>query len=216
MFVIVYNNSVILGPMRWNRFRFENEIEEECELSVTLQDKNENFDPITVSDEIQILPIQGTQNPEFNPKIEYLHGPFWEFTDTNAIMSYRVEQLPLDAVKNFLKAETANERWNKENAGTKVTIGGTEYTFKTDKETRSLLSNQVGNPNGINWKISSDTWVTMTQEDVVHVLGEVLSYVQSCFDWEYSKVQEIDACLTGEQLDSVVIAEPKENAIGVM
>lgn len=209
MFVIVYNNSVILGPMRWNRFRFENEIQEECDFSVSLLDRNDNLDAVIVSDNIQILPVQGTENPQFNPKIEFLNGPFWEFTDKSAIQSYRVESLPIDAVKNMLKEQVAVERWNKENSGTKITLNDVEYSFGTDKETRSILQNAVSHLDGINWKHDRDTWILMTKENIQNTLSGILSYVQSCFDWEFNKIQEIDACETLKELDSVIIVDTK-------
>lgn len=207
MFVIVYNNSVILGPMRWNRFRFENEIQEECGAPVTLADRNDDFSPVIISGEIKIIPVQGAPNPDFNPKIEFLNGPFWEFTDTEATQSYQVERLAIDAVKNMLKESVTAERWKKENSGVKVSIAGTEYSFRTDKETRVVLQNAATNLTSVNWKHDRETWSTLSSEDVQNVLASVLTHVQSCFDWEYTKFQEIDACTTHEELDSVVIIE---------
>lgn len=213
MFVIVHNNSVILGPMRWNRFRFENEIQEECEVSCTLPDRNDDLDPIVVSNEIKILPILGTENPEYNPKIEILHGPFWEFTDTQAIYHYEVVPMNIDSAKNMLKEQVTAERWNKENAGVNVTLNGTEYTFKTDKETRAILHNAVSNMESINWKQDQETWIQMTNGDTQTVLTAILTHVQACFDWEFNKFQEIDACNTLEMLDAVVIVDQKETGV---
>lgn len=207
MFVIVYNNSVVLGPMRWNRFRFENEILEECDVTVTLPMRNDNLDPIAVSDEIKILPIQGTPDPAFNPKIEFLNGPFWEFTDSTATMSYRVEKHSIDAVKSMLKDKVATERWNRENSGVLVSLNGIEYKFKSDKETRAVLQSAASNIDGINWKHDKETWIQMSNADVQAVLNSILTYVQSCFDWEFAKFQEIDRCETLEQLDSIVVKE---------
>ena len=200
MFVIVHDNTVILGPMRWSQYKFQNTIFEECEVSATLSATNDNLDPITVSDNIKILPVQGTQNPEFNPAIEMLNGPFWVFTDTVATMSYRVESLPLDAAKNFLKDRVAGERRKKEKAGKKVTLNGVEYNFDTDRETRAILSSAAANTNNTNWKQNSDTWVEMTQAEVQTVLNAVLAYVQTCFDWEYTKLQDINNCTTLDQV----------------
>lgn len=210
MFVIVYNNNVILGPMRWNRYRFENEIQEECEVSFNLPDRNDNLSPITVSDNIKILPTLGTENPEYNPKIQILHGPFWEFTDTHAIYSYRPEYMQLDGAREMLKEQVAAERWNKENSGITVTIGGQNYQFKTDRETRALLKSAVDHLDGMTWKQDRENWIQMTSEDTQSVMNAVISHVQSCFDWEYNKLQEIANCQTLEELDSVVVQEPKE------
>ena len=207
MFVIIHDNTVILGPMRWSRFKFENVILEECEVDTTLPATNDNLDPITVSDNIKILPIQGTENPEFNPTIEMLHGPFWEFTDTVAIMSYTVQPLPLDAAKAMLKDRVAAERWNKENSGVTVNLNDTDYSFNTDKATRGVLIHAQAGTDNINWKQDRETWVTLTPADVQTVLSAVLSHVQASFDWEYTKLQAIDACVSHEDLAGINITE---------
>ena len=207
MFVIVYNNNVILGPMRWNRFRFENEIQEECEYSATLPDRNDDMSAITVSDNIKILPILGTENPEYNPKIQILHGPFWEFTDTHAIHSYRPEYMALEGAREMHKEQVGAERWNKENAGVTVTIRGNEYKFSSDRETRAVLLNAVTNLDVINWKFNRDSWLEMTKEEAQTVLNAIHTHVQECFNWEHSKIQELNNCSTVHELDAVVIKE---------
>lgn len=206
MFVIVYNNNVILGPMRWNRFRFENVIQEECEVTCSLPDRNDGLEAFTVSDDVKILPVVGTPDPVFNPKIEFLNGPFWEFTDTQAISSYRVENLGIEAVKNMLKEQVAAERWKKENSGVLVPVNGADYSFASDKDTRAVLSNST-NLTSINWKINRDVWINMTGADAQNILNAILNHVQSCFDWELSKIQEIDACTTLQELDELTIIE---------
>lgn len=208
MFVIVYNNNVILGPMRWNRFRFENEIKEECDITVSLNDRNDDFIPVFLSDEIKILPIQGTETPTFNSKIEFLNGPYWEFTDTVALMSYRVEQLPIDSVKNMLKEQVAAERWKKENSGVLITLNNIEYKFASDRDTRNILQNTLQSGiNQINWKIDRENWITLTVEDIQFILNSIISHVQQSFDWEYAKNGEIDAKTDLVSLDAIIISE---------
>lgn len=206
MFVIVYNNNVILGPMRWNRYRFENEIQDECEVTASLPDRNDSDLAVTVNDEIKIYPIEGTPNPEFNPKIQFLNGPYWTFTETHAVCSYVAEDLSVDAVKSSLKEQAAAERWKKENAGVTVSINGSDYRFSTSKETRSILANSTS-LESINWKFDRDTWLNMTGAQVQTVLNSVLTHVQSSFDWELAKLEEIDACTTLQELDAVTIEE---------
>lgn len=208
MFVIVYNKSVIMGPMRWNRFRFQNELLETCEVEMTLLDRNDNLEPLIISKDIQILPVQGTPNPDYNPKIEFLNGPFWEFTESAAISSYRVEPLAVDAVKNMLKAEAAAERWRKEITDVEVTIAGTAYKFPTDRDTRYVLQNALlSSTNAFNWKLSTNTWVTLTNVEIQAVLDAITAHVQGCFDWEFAKIGEIDNAETLAELDSIIIKE---------
>lgn len=211
MFVIVYQNSVILGPMRWNRFRFENTIFEDCEeFSVTLADRNDDLTAVVVSDDIKILPVQGTPNPEYNSKIEILHGPFWEFTDTAAISSYTVLPLPVDAVKNQLKAVLANQRYIKEVKGTTVTVQGTEVTVDTARGVRDTLTQKyllMDDYDTVQWKFPQ-TWLTLSKAEVGNIVRAGADYVQAQFEWEAGLIAEIDNATTLEQLDAIVIIEP--------
>lgn len=209
MFVIVYNNLVILGPMRWNRKRFENEIQEECEVTTTLPDKNEN-NPIIVSDNVKILPVQPTENPPYNPRIENLHGPFWEFTDTVAISSYIAQPLPIDAVKSQLKKDCATERYKREIAGTKVTIQNTEVTIDTNRGSRDIFVQKyllMGDTDIVQWKFP-EGWLELTKSELGLIVSAGAAHVQDQFNWESTKIVEIDSCETLEQL-AVVIEESK-------
>ena len=219
MFVIVYNNSVILGPMRWNRFRFENEIQEECEVAAVLPDKNNGA--IVVSDSIKILPIQGTENPQYNPRIEYLHGPFWEFTDTAAISSYIVQPFSIDAVKNQLKTNCAAERYKREIASAKVTIQNTEITVDTARGNRDIFVQKfllMGDTDTVQWKFP-ECWLELSKAELGLIVSAGAAYVQEQFNWESTKIVEIDSCETLEQLTAVVIEEPKpepDRMLGIM
>jgi len=208
MFVIVYNNSVILGPMRWNRYRFQNEILEECEFSVTLPDSN-TTNAIVVSNDIKILPVEGTQNPAFNSKIEFLNGPFWEFTDTKAICSFEVQSYKVDAVKNQLFSLCAAERWKKESLGVKINLQGLDVTIDTARGNRDILIQKyllLNETDVIQWKFS-EGWLGLTKTDLGEIVAVINKHVQDQFDWELAKIDEINACETLEQLDAVIITD---------
>lgn len=214
MFVITQNNQVVLGPMRWNRFRFENFLAEELETIATL-DTNNDSDPVTVSDDIKILPVHTTPNPAYNPKIEMLHGPLWQLTNTTATSSYIVQPINIEAVKNMLKEQTAAERYRRSIADVDVTIDGTVYKFATDKDTQNTIHRALtSSTNSLNWKINSDTWIVLTNTELQLILDAIVAYVQTCFDWEYAKMQEIDECSTHEDLDAVEIVDPNQNRVG--
>jgi hypothetical protein len=117
--------------MVWNRFRFQNFLLEECEVTFTLDSRNDSETAVVVSDEIKILPTASTTNPDYNPKTQILHGPFWTYTDSLATSSYQVVDKSVEAVKNELIAVAANERWIKTSNTVPVTINSTEYKFDT-------------------------------------------------------------------------------------
>ena len=85
MFVIVYNNNVILGPMPWRKWFFENAILDDCEVTVTLP--TENSSAYIVNDQIKILPASYTTEPHNN--ITQVHnGPFWTIEENHAIGNF--------------------------------------------------------------------------------------------------------------------------------
>lgn len=213
MFVIIHNNFVVLGPMRWNRFRFENFLEEELETAFTLQQSNEDT-PVIVSDDIKILPTQGTQDPAYNPKIEMLHGPMWEFTDTHAISSYEVWPMRVEAVKSMMKEQAGAERYNREITTVDVTIAGEVHKFSTSRDTRNVIQNALqASATSFNWKMDRDVWVTLTNTELQAILDAISAHVQSCFDWEFNIIAEINAASTLTELDAIVIVEPKQTGV---
>jgi hypothetical protein len=176
--------------MEWKARRFSEVIDDDCGITVTLPLTNEGY--YEVNSEIKIWPVQFSAEPSYNPKIEYLHGPFYEYRDGVAYSSMTVEQLPLLAAQNFVKQDAANVRWVKQNSGVKVTLNGTEYTFPTDLATKSIFHQYItSNLNSVNWKIDQDTWIVLSKSDIQTIFNAIVNHVQSAYDWEAAKLAEI-------------------------
>jgi hypothetical protein len=208
MFVVVYQNNVVLGPMKWNRFRFQNFLMEEHEITTILPKLNESV--IVVNEDCTIYPVQTTPDPQFNSTTQMLNGPFWQFTDTEAISSYKVRQLNIDAVKNMMKARAAKERYRKEISGTTATIQGKTVTLSTDRDSRTTINNTyliTDSADTVQWKFSS-AWLTLSKEELALMVATINAHVQEQFTWELEKVTEIDSCTTSEELATIVIEEP--------
>lgn len=211
MFIIAHNDSVILGPMRWNRYRFENEIQEECEIAATLPDLNTSS-VISVSDDVKIYPVIATVHEQFNPRTQHLHGPFWTFTEDGATASYIAQDLPVESVKSSMKAEVANQRWVKESAGFSMTVQGVEVRIDTSRGNRDVFVQKyllMADEEVSQWKFN-DTWIALSKQDMMAIVSAINSHVQAQFDWEAGKIAEIDQCITLEQLDAIVIIDPVE------
>lgn len=209
MFVIAYNNSVILGPMRWNRIRFQNEIFEECEVQATLPDRNDNNNVIVVNEEIKIYPVVDGPGAPFNPKIEMLAGPYWEYTNTDAIRTYQVVPKPIDLVKGELKNLVASERWRKEISGVKVTVQNIEVTADTNRGDRDIFIQKfllMNENDTVTWKFP-ETWLNLTKTDLGQIVAAGAAHVQNAFEWEAALVNQIGNCTTLEELDAIVIIE---------
>jgi hypothetical protein len=207
MFVIVQDNQVVLGPMRWNKYRFENFLAEEYEVTATLPQSNDPETMFTVNDSCVIYPVQGSPDPIYNPVIEMLHGPFWDFSNDLATSSYQVQPIGITAVKNMLIERTVAERYRREIAGISVTIQGTDVSVETDRDTRNILYHTyliTTDTNTVQWKFPN-SWMTLTRSDLESVVVAINNYIQEQFAWESAKVAEINACETLDSLSVVTI-----------
>lgn len=211
MFVLVHKGYVILGPFNWSRKKFEEAMREELEIFSPLPDKMDLNIPYSVNDNTKIYSVSPGNDIPHNPRIEARHGPFWTFTETNAIYHYQPLLLDLEAAKNIVISEVTAERWRRENQGVKLTINGTEYTFASDRDTRNVLQNALNsNIQELNWKLNSSTWLTLSQSDIKIIYQTILSHVQQCFDWEKNTIESIQSFVNHQQLVDIVIHQPDQ------
>jgi hypothetical protein len=207
MFVIVYNGNVILGPMVWNARRFSEVIEEETSLSVVLDLRNDEQTLVEIGANIKIYPVTSELDPEYNTKTQYLHGPFWTFTDTHAVSSMTVESYPLEAIRNFLRQEIADKRWKKLHNGIDVEINGSTYKFPTDPLTRmSFHHYTTSGLTKVNWKINQETWLELSSEHISLIFNKIVEHFQQSFEWESNINDEISSA-TLETIESIVIED---------
>ncbi len=190
MFVIVHNNQVILGPMPWRKFFFENIIEEDCEVQVTLPQKNDG--PYTVNSEIVIIPARYTYE-DFNPITQKHNGPFWTITETEAVGNFVTLDKDVDHVKSELKQLVADKRWQKEVSGIKVTFNDIEYSVDTSREGRINYSQQLQlNLQTYDWKFN-EGYVTLSKTDLQNIVDTINQHVQDSFTEERTRLGIIES-----------------------
>lgn len=206
-FALVHDNFVIVGPRLWNKLLFEEALQEECDVTYTLPTRNDEGTPFIIAPNVMILPIVSLPQPVFNSKIQRLDGPYWVFTDTEAQMSFTVVDLPIEAVKNQLKVVIANNRYTKEVGGIKMTIQGIEVSIDTARGSREIFFdayNSMGPTETINWKFP-ECWLTLTKDELGSIVAAGKLHIQTCFDWERDKDQEIDSAQTLQALDAIIL-----------
>ena len=206
MYVLINNNQVINGPRSWNYRSFESTLEDELEITQKLPIQKTDNDPIIINEETKILPAtliyQG-----FNSRIEYLDGPFWEFSDTLATGTFIIKPNNIEAVKNDLIAQVAAIRYTKEISGIKVTVQNTEVTIDTARGNRDIFVQKyllMGESDTVQWKFP-ECWLTLTKSDLGMIVSSATAFIQDQFSWEESKALEINACSTLEELNSIVL-----------
>lgn len=208
---LINNNSLILGPIGYNVRMINSELEDlEVEEVITTQSYT-NL-PIHFSDGLtHLLPIEKVI-PDNNPKYHNIGNFTWEIikekdVPTKVLFTYPIIDKTLEEVKELKKQEVAPVRRQKENTTLNLTVNSTEIQVSTSREERILLASKLSaSPGPHNYKFVN-TWLEITTTELQYILNQIDIKVQEAFDWELSKLQEIDACTTIDEVYEVIIIE---------
>lgn len=217
LYVLVQDGYVINGPRLWNRRSFESTLQEDVEISFQLPQNKTDETPIEIATGVRILPARlETQN--FNSKIEYLDGPFWNFDNDYATGSYVKVPNELGAAKAAVKLIVADNRWKKETNGILHTVQNTEVFITTARGDRDIFFQKylmMTNNETVTWKFNN-IWLDLSKSELAEIVAAGALHVQESYDWERLKIQEIDACATLQELDTVDLGYPVINQNGTM
>jgi len=211
---LIYNNSLILGPMGYNVRMINSELEE-LEVEETITPSSYTDLPIHFSDGLtHLLPLE-KDVPSHDPKYHNVGNFSWEIIQeddvpTKVLLTYPITDKTLEEVKELRKQEVSPYRREKENTTITVLINDTEVEVSTSREERILLASKLAaSPGPHNFKFSN-TWLEITTEELKYILSEIDIKVQEAFDWELAKLQEINACETIDEVYDAVIREQPE------
>jgi hypothetical protein len=209
LYVLIDGQYVVNGPRGWNAISFQNTLSDDYEIEYLLPMQKDDLNPIVINDTLRILPASLTY-PNYNPKIEYCDGPYWTYDNDFAAGTFEVKDQQIDLVKSVLKETVAANRYNKEVAGTTTTIQDIEVSIDTSRTNRNTYINAynlMNDTDTINWKFA-EGWLTLTKTEMLNVVTVGSNYINAQFDWELSKVEEIDNCTTLEELNNVELGYP--------
>ena len=204
MYVITQHNKIILGPIEWNAPYIASVLQTDLDLMekpVVLPSDVFKV-PYYILPEIYVRNVS-LEKPEYNPKIQKFGGMDWRFDEKYAYGSYTVIDKEIDEVKGELKNKAASTRWEKENAGISLDIGGISIRVSTSRDSRRVFLDKyisMGANDSCNWKFD-ENWITLSKQQVEYIVKEIDSAIQSAFDWEIGRALEIDSCTTLEQLN---------------
>jgi len=214
MYALIHNSQLILGPIQWN-YRLINGELEDLEVDAKVSPRDYENVPFTFDENTYLIPA--VQNiPEYDGRFQSVGNFDWEIIQENDVpvrveMTYTISNKTLDQIKQEYKSQLPEIRRQKETQIIDVTLGETTVQVSTSREERlSFVSKLVSSPGPHNFKFENDVWLQITTTELEYVISQIDVKVQEAFDWEYSKVQEIDACETGEDVYNVVIVEPVE------
>jgi hypothetical protein len=212
MYVITDHNNgdfVILGPIAWKPRYISDILSDELDQDIVITAADESLVPFDIIPGVTVRKCISIYH-EINPKIHRHEGPFWVYDDNNeeyqAVATWQQEDKNIDLVKAELKNLVADMRWKKEGEGVTLTIQETEVWCDTSRGNRDIfLQKYTIMPDGttINWKFPNDIWLQLTKQELGYIVSEGSLYIQSCFDWEATQNDIINACTTLAELDAL-------------
>lgn len=208
MYALVYKNRIINGPREWNKYQFEGALEKEgINFQVGRSAPPEAQIPIIINNDAKILYAR-YEYPEYNQRTQGINGPFWEFTNTEAIGSFEVSYQPIEYIRLNLKNAVAENRWKREVEGVDVEIQGTTVRISTAREDRNQFEIlRAAGANNVSWKFG-DVWLTLSSTDIATLADAVIQHVQAAFDWEKEVSDLIDETQTAEELEVIDVGDP--------
>lgn len=207
MFLLVHKNRVIVGPMSWHYGMFSHGLER-IESTAFIPRSEPQTLPLILDENTKIVKCREII-PSYNKKIQYIHGPFWNFDEPIAIGTYEIKDTPIELVKNTLIEELAAERYKKEIAGCKVNIQSTEVTVDTNRGSRDIFIQKyllMGDNDTVQWKFP-EGWLTLSKTDLGAIVSAGVTHVQTAFNWEKTKLDLINNSTSSLELDSISLTE---------
>lgn len=214
MYALIHESQLILGPIGYN-YRMINSDLEELEIEERVSPRDYEKVPFQINENTYILPaIQII--PPHDSRFQSVGNFEWEIIKENDIpvrveMTYRINDKTLDQIKEEYKTQVSPIRKKRENTNIQLTIDGAVVNIITSKQERLIYLNKLFSyTEPINFKFTDGIWALLTKADIEYIIQEIDKKVQEAFDWEYTKLQEIDDCTTGEEVYNVILVEPQK------
>jgi len=202
MFALIHKNQVISGPRDWDRAFFTFLLNDKnVRLNVPIPREAVDNEPYYIDDDTKIVPAEIVQDG-LNSLVEYYQGPTWELLENKVLAHYATIDTPVEFAKGNFKNLIATKRYEKEIKGTKTTIQETEVSLDTSRDGRNIFIQKYSlmqEDTTVNWKFP-EGWLTITKAELGQCVDTGVTYIQSCFDWEKSYDDRINAATTKVEL----------------
>ena len=214
MYTLIHDNQLILGPIQYN-YRMINSELEDLEMEQRVSPRDYENVPIHFDDKTSLIPAVQIIPPH-DTRFESVGNFEWEIIREDDVpvrveMTYPINGKSLETIKYEYKQQVAPIRREKENTIIELEIADTTVTVSTSRDERlSYVSKLVASPGHHNFKFGNDVWLQITTTELEYIIQQIDLKVQEAFDWEYEKIQEIDACETGEEVYDVILRVPQE------
>jgi hypothetical protein len=212
MYALIHNSQLLLGPIKFN-YRLINADLENNEIEERIGPRDYENVPLEINSDTFLLEVVLNQ-PEFDERSQVLKYANWQLVIDNgtqkAQFNYDVVDKSLEQIKAEYKQLLPDVRKTKENQYLTITINGTDVFVLTTREQRTQFINKLSSlgTDSVMYKFDNNTWASVGKADIEYIVQQIDLKVQEAFDWEYSKIQEIDSCTTKEEVFNVVLVEP--------
>jgi hypothetical protein len=185
MWILVYNNQIQLGPREYNRWIFQDWITENLGIIISLPQQPLGNNPVIIDENTRIIVVFFAPQPDFNPRIQQLAGPFITLSYDYADATWQVADQDIDVVKSTMLSQLANNRYNQEIAGVTVVLQEQSLWVSSDRVTRQVWLNalQLGLTSQT-WKFNNNTWLTLDNQEIQAVVSALAAHVEQAFAWE--------------------------------
>ena len=209
MWILVYNNQIQLGPREYNRWIFQDWLAENLGIIISLPQQPIGNNPIIIDENTRIIVVFFAPQPDFNPRIQQLAGPFVTMQYDYANAEYQVADQDIEVVKSTMLAELAANRYNQEVAGVTVVLQDQSLWVSSDRVTRQVWLNalQLGVTTQT-WKFNNNTWLVLDAQEIQTVVSALTAHVEQAFSWEKSVHDQIMAATDLNTLAAIDINWP--------
>lgn len=213
MYALIHDSQLVLGPIQYN-YRLINSDLEDLEIEKRVSPRDYQNVPITLDENTSTYLLPAVQIvPEYDSRFQGTGNFEWQIITENGYperveMTYTINDKTLEQIKSEYKALVAPIRWAKENKILTLTINNTEVQVSTDREERAQFVTKLVSCSNLenathDYKFRNGVWVVIGCTEIQYILEQIDHEVQEAFDWEHTKLQEIDACVTGEEVYQV-------------
>jgi hypothetical protein len=216
MYALIHDSQLLLGPIQYN-YRLINSDLEELEIEKRVSPRDYQNVPLTIDENTFLLSVEIVVDGEYDARFHDLSSPEWSIVKDENNVPQKVQfthtpiEKSLEKIKEEYKSLVAPRRWEKENKILTLTINNTEVEVSTDRDERAQFVTKLVSCSNIenathDYKFRNGSWVTIGCTEIQYILEQIDHEIQEAFDWEYTKLQEIDACVTGQEVYNVSLA----------
>jgi hypothetical protein len=194
------NNRLVWGPKFWEKSEIQHFLYKKYNLNYTVPYQNPTEKIYEPKEGVKIWPVQYTEDPSYDAKTQYLHGPLFTFTETHAVQYHEVRDYEFNLIKSkYLDEFNARRKQIYNTDFFDFEIGEEVYSIQMNNSNRIAFANGIPGP----WKLCKIT-ITDPEEGTPDAYVDIDSSLSGSVPYSGNQVIEkkwVD--LSQENLDNI-------------